>query len=76
MKKKAEMKKEKYSVFQSAEISANAKVILEKRYLRKDQKGEICETPDQMFHRVADALAYPELEYGKTQEETKDIMLT
>ena len=73
MKKKAEMKKEKYSVFQSAEISANAKVILEKRYLRKDQKGEICETPDQMFHRVADALAYPELEYGKTQEETKDI---
>ena len=73
MNKKAAIKKEKYNDFQSAEISANAKVILEKRYLRKDQHGEICETPDEMFHRVADALASPELDYGKTHEETKEI---
>ena len=73
MNKKAAIKKEKYNDFQSAEISANAKVILEKRYLRKDSHGEICETPDEMFHRVADALASPELEYGKTQEETKEM---
>ena len=62
MDKKAAIKKENDNNFQSAEISANAKVILEKRYLRKDQHGEICETPDEMFHRVADALASPELD--------------
>ena len=73
MDKKAAIKKGNDNNFQSAEISANAKVILEKRYLKKDQNGEINETPDEMFHRVADALASPELEYGKTQEETKEI---
>ena len=39
------------------ELSVNAKVVLEKRYLLKDEKGEIEETPEQMFSRVARLVA-------------------
>ncbi len=47
-----------------AAISDNARVVLEKRYLRKDGSGNIIETPDGMFRRVAHAIAQPELLYG------------
>ena len=50
--------------FQSAKISDNAKIILEKRYLRKNKNGEITETSDEMFKRVANALSKPEINYG------------
>ncbi|MDD1767818.1 MAG: adenosylcobalamin-dependent ribonucleoside-diphosphate reductase [Methanomassiliicoccales archaeon] len=39
------------------EISHNALQILRKRYLRKDEKGNVIETPDEMFKRVADSVA-------------------
>ena len=45
------------------EISENARVVLEKRYLRKDGKGNIAETPAGMFHRVARAIAEAELRH-------------
>ena len=38
-------------------ISNNAKAVLEKRYLIRDAKGNPTETVDQLFHRVADAIA-------------------
>jgi len=38
-------------------LSENALTVLEKRYLLKDQKGRIIETPSGLFHRVARALA-------------------
>ena len=47
-----------------AELSANARVVLEKRYLRKDGDGNIVETPEGMFRRVAHAIAQPELTHG------------
>ena len=59
--------------FQSAKISDNAKIILEKRYLRKNKNGEITETSDAMFKRVANALSKPEINYGKTKEEVSTI---
>ena len=40
-----------------AALGSNAKTILEQRYLMKDDEGEPIETPDQLFHRVADAVA-------------------
>jgi len=46
------------------ELSDNARVVLEKRYLRKDAEGKFIETPAGMFHRVAHAIARPELLYG------------
>ena len=42
------------------DLSENARVVLEKRYLRKNAKGEIAETPAGMFRRVAHAIAAPE----------------
>ncbi len=42
------------------DLSDNARVVLEKRYLRKDANGEIAETPAGMFRRVAHAIAAPE----------------
>jgi ribonucleoside-diphosphate reductase alpha chain len=39
------------------EISKNARMVLEKRYLMKDENGEALETVDGMFHRVANAIA-------------------
>ena len=45
-------------------ISENAMVVLEKRYLRKNDDGEIIENPSQMFRRVARAIAEAELFYN------------
>ena len=54
----------------TVEISENARVVLEKRYLRKDDAGNIVESPDGMFSRVAKAIAQPENSYGtKTEAE-------
>ncbi|MCY4530025.1 MAG: hypothetical protein OXD46_13465, partial [Chloroflexi bacterium] len=50
------------------DLSDNARVVLEKRYLRKNAKGEIIETPAGMFRRVAHAIAAPEYEDGPTEE--------
>lgn len=38
-------------------LSKNAKTVLERRYLRKDQEGRVVETPADMFRRVAAAIA-------------------
>ena len=46
------------------ELSENARVVLNKRYLRKDDGGNVAETPEGMFRRVAHAIAEPELLYG------------
>ncbi|AKG53094.1 ribonucleotide reductase of class II [Dehalogenimonas sp. WBC-2] len=44
-------------------ISANALRVLEKRYLRRNRASEIIETPEDMFHRVAKAVASAEFKY-------------
>ena len=38
-------------------ISDNARAVLERRYLIRDEHGEPMETVDQLFHRVADSIA-------------------
>lgn len=49
-------------------LDKNALLILEKRYLLKDEKGNVVETPEEMFFRVATHVAQAEKEYGKTDE--------
>ncbi|MCG2757710.1 MAG: vitamin B12-dependent ribonucleotide reductase [Desulfobacteraceae bacterium] len=38
-------------------LSKNAMFVLEKRYLKKDSKGNIIETPEELFARVAKSIA-------------------
>jgi ribonucleoside-diphosphate reductase alpha chain len=53
-------------------LTENAIKVLEKRYLAKDGKGQITETPEGLFRRVAQAIAAPDQTYGSTPEEIKE----
>ena len=65
---------------QTVDLSDNALVVLEKRYLRKDGDGNIVETPEQMLRRVARAIAQAETIYGtrsdaaRWEDEFYDVM--
>jgi ribonucleoside-diphosphate reductase alpha chain len=45
-------------------LSPNALYILKKRYLKRDIRGRVSETPSEMFRRVASVVAGAELGYG------------
>lgn len=45
-------------------LTPNARVVLEKRYLRRGIDGKPVETPEEMFDRVARTVAEPETRYG------------
>ena len=53
-------------------LTKNAITVLERRYLKKDDQGNPIETPEGMFHRVAEAIAAAEALYGKTEAEVKE----
>ena len=63
-------------------VSDNAKAVLERRYLSKDQAGNILEDPEGMFRRVAHNLSLAELNYPPgtemerqaTEEDFYDVM--
>jgi len=56
-------------VFIGLNLTPNAQKVLEKRYLKKDEEGKIVETPEQLFRRVARAIAEADRLYGKTEVE-------
>jgi ribonucleoside-diphosphate reductase alpha chain len=47
-----------------AKISDNARVVLEKRYLKKDDNGTVVETPEEMFFRIAENIASAEMKFS------------
>lgn len=47
-------------------ITENSRTVLERRYLRKDNSGNVCESPEQMFRRVAAHIAQAEKKYDTT----------
>ncbi len=53
-------------------FSLNALRVLAGRYLQRDESGEVCETPEEMYDRVAKALAGVEAQYGKSEQEIEE----
>jgi len=62
-------------------LSENALKVLERRYLKKDSSGNVTESPEDMFRRVAHHIARAEKKYGNDDnvsemEETFYTLLT
>ena len=53
----------------SGELSPNAEVVLQRRYLSKDREGSILEDSDGMFRRVAHNLSQADKNYGASEAE-------
>ncbi len=73
--KKPDNKKiqDNYYLNKKINLSENAIKVLERRYLKRDEKGILLEKPGDMFVRVARNIASAEKKYGKTEEEIKGI---
>lgn len=62
------------------ELTTVARTVMEKRYLARDTAGNIIETPEQLFHRVARAVAEadrmfdPNSSVGRTADEFESSM--
>ena len=78
--KKIEIRKlkEEFGIEKEPKLTVNSLEVLRKRYLLRNEKGEIIETPTQMFRRVARAIARVDENYGedskKSEEEFYRIM--
>jgi len=47
------------------DLTNNAMLVLKRRYLKKDDRGEVVETPKEMFIRVARNIAEADIKYDK-----------
>lgn len=56
--------KSKMGILDAPKLTVNSIEVLEKRYLLKDNKGKVVETPTEMFWRVAESVAQAENRYG------------
>ena len=54
-------------------LTDNAVTVLERRYLKRDEFGNLLEQPADMFLRVARNVASAEKNYNKTEKEIKEI---
>src|SRR5262249_18347959 len=54
-------------------LSANARTVLEKRYLVKNEKGKPVEQPEDLFWRVASVVAEADRRYGATDPQVKKV---
>jgi len=54
-------------------LTENALRVLQKRYLKKDDKGKVIETPKELFARVAWNLAQAERNYGADEAQVEEI---
>ncbi|MFC2056697.1 vitamin B12-dependent ribonucleotide reductase [Chloroflexota bacterium] len=49
-------------------LTENALRVLQRRYQKKDKQGQVIETPEEMFHRVAQTIASAELIYDSSAD--------
>jgi ribonucleoside-diphosphate reductase alpha chain len=62
--KRTDTAKSKRQPSPQVKLTENALHVLQKRYLKKDKEGNVIETPEEMFQRVAKAIASAELIYN------------
>ena len=55
------------------ELDANAREVLMKRYLLKDDKGKVIEKPEQMLARVANAIASIDFQYNEDGKRSAEV---
>ncbi|MBF0328124.1 MAG: vitamin B12-dependent ribonucleotide reductase [Nitrospirae bacterium] len=48
-------------------LTSNARTVLEKRYLARNEEGKVTETPEELFMRVAGHVASADAIYGKSE---------
>ncbi len=77
-KKKAEERELKLAlgVRDDLKLGINAITVLQARYLLKDEKGHILETPMQLFRRVAKAIAEPDKKWKQDAKKTEEDFYT
>ncbi len=66
-RKRTELREAKkfFGVRDDLKLGVNAVKVLERRYLLKDERGQVVETPSEMFRRVAKTVASVEKIYDK-----------
>jgi ribonucleoside-diphosphate reductase alpha chain len=70
---KKEISKDDYYHKKDINLSQNAMKVLERRYLKRDEEGTLLENPKDMFIRVARNIASAEKNYGKSDEEIREV---
>src|SRR5207244_6836167 len=58
------------------DLSSNAIIVLERRYLVKDDQGRPVERPEDLFWRVARTIAEPDRAYGASDKAVEGIAET
>jgi ribonucleoside-diphosphate reductase alpha chain len=56
-----------------ATLSDNARIVLGKRYLKKDEKGNATEEPETMFWRVARVIAEEDRKFGASEGAVEEL---
>ncbi|MGM0366945.1 MAG: adenosylcobalamin-dependent ribonucleoside-diphosphate reductase, partial [Actinomycetota bacterium] len=66
-------KSDSYYKSKKIELTENAIKVLERRYFKRNQAGELLENPNDMFLRVARNIVSAEKNYGKSEQEIAQI---
>jgi len=73
--KRTEIRKAKtmLGIVDELKLPLNSILVLERRYLQKDENGKVVESTGQMFRRIAKGIAEVEKKYGKSDGEVKAL---